>query len=186
MEESRRMSDSTLDPWSLAAIEQNRRWLTSFLLAATGDRAAAEDLVQEAFRIAYEKRHTFVAGTNFGGWLRVIAQNCLGRHFERTRRQPVFLGAAMRRLEEAAAGAEERMLGPGSLRSRLEALRECMSRLTARAREILSRRYGQSRNAQEVASHLGMSVSAVNVAAFRAREALAECVQRKLSYDTRG
>ena len=31
------------DPWSQAAIEQNRRWLSAFLLASTGDRFATND-----------------------------------------------------------------------------------------------------------------------------------------------
>ncbi len=175
-----------IDPWSMAAIEQNRRWLTAFLLGAAGDRGAAEDLVQEAFGIAFEKRQEFAPGTNFGGWLRGIAQNCLARHFERTRRRPILLGDAMRRLEEAAAKAEGRMLDPGWAASRLGALRECLRGLTARAREILRRRYGEDQPTGDVAAALGMSAAAVHVAAFRARETLAECVRRKLSHESRG
>lgn len=174
------MSERKIDPWSLAAVEQNRQWLTAYLLGATGDRAAAEDLVQEVFQIAYEKRQGFAPGTNFGGWLRAIAQNCLARYFQRSRRQPILVGDAMRELENAAAREEGRLLDPGWMKARVDALRQCLERLTARAREILRSRYGDGRPAQEVAAEYGMTVTALNVAAFRAREAVAQCVERKL------
>ena len=51
-----------MDPWTRAAIEHHRDWLTPYLLAATGDYAAAEDLVQEVFQLAYVKRSAFEPG----------------------------------------------------------------------------------------------------------------------------
>ena len=42
------MSDSR-EPWARAILDQNRRWLLSWFLAATGDPALAEDLVQDVF-----------------------------------------------------------------------------------------------------------------------------------------
>jgi len=172
------MAEPGMDPWSLAAIEQNRHWLTAFLLGATGDRTATDDLVQEVFRIAYEKRASFAAGSNFGGWLRAIAQTFLAQHYKKMRREPVLVGDAYRKLEEAAARREREFVDPEGTAARTEAFRRCLARLAGRAREILRLRYGEARSAQEVALVLGMSVSAVNVAAFRAREATAECVRR--------
>jgi RNA polymerase sigma-70 factor (ECF subfamily) len=172
---------NTPDPWSLAAVEQNRRWLLAFLLSASGDRAAAEDLVQETFRIAYEKRREFAPGTSFGGWLRGIARNLLLRHFEQSRRAAVLVGDAMGALEQAAGQSEERLLDPDWASRRLAALKECLARLTTRVRQVLQSRYAQGLNAQEIARHLGMSVAAVNVAAFRARETLAACVERRMT-----
>ena len=180
------MADFAIDPWGQAAVEQNRHWMTAFLLAATGDRAAAEDLVQEVFRIAYEKRAEFVPGTNFGGWLRVIAQNCLKRHYESTRRKPLLVGDALRGLEEAATRAEGRSLDPDSARDRLAALRACLGAVTRRVREILRRRFGEGRSAEQVAASFGMTVSAVNVTVYRARRTVAECVKRKVGYGTAG
>ncbi len=169
------------DPWSLAAVEQNRRWLMAYLLSASGDRAAAEDLVQETFRIAYEKRGEFVPGAPFGGWLRGIARNLLLRHFERSRRSAVLVGDAMGALEAAAVRAEGRLLDPEWTSRRLAAMRACLARLTARVRQVLQSRYAEGLSAQSVAQRLGMSVASVHVAAFRARESLATCVERHLA-----
>jgi RNA polymerase sigma-70 factor, ECF subfamily len=174
------MDHAEMDPWTRAAIEQNRRWLMAFLLAATGDRTVAEDLAQEVFQIAFEKRANFVSGSDFGGWLRGIARNCVKRHFEKSRRHPVVVGDALNELESAAALAESRLLNPDWIARRVAALRECLKSLTERARQILEARYVQGEPAQELAGRLGMSPLAVNTAAFRARGTLAECVRRKL------
>jgi RNA polymerase sigma-70 factor, ECF subfamily len=169
------------DPWSHAAIEQNRHWLLAFLLSACGDYASAEDMVQEVFRIAYEKRFDFVPNTEFGGWLRGVARNCLKRHFEKKKQRPIMLDDALDHLETAAAQAEGRLLDSTWLDERVEAMRNCMRSLGERAREIMDLRYAQELSAQEVAGRMSMTVSAVNVAAFRARDVLADCVNRKLN-----
>jgi RNA polymerase sigma-70 factor (ECF subfamily) len=168
------------DPWSEAAVEQNRRWLQAFLLAATGDPAAAEDLVQDVFRIALEKRSSFRAGTPLGAWLRGIAKNCLLRHFERTRRSPILLGDSLDHLEQAAAGAEEEWLAPDWMRRRTRALQDCLLRLHDKARFLLKSRYLDGLSAEEVARRIGARANAVHVAVYRARAALAACLEGKL------
>ena len=66
--------------WSTAAIGQNRQWMMRYLVACTGNQSIAEDLCQDVFRIAYEKRSSFLPETNFGAWLRGIARNRLTQH----------------------------------------------------------------------------------------------------------
>src|SRR2546426_7166387 len=124
-----------MDPWTRAAIEHHRDWLIPYLAAATGDFGAAEDLVQEVFRLAYEKRSEFEPGTNFGGWLRAIAKNCLKRHFDRARRQPLLVDDALTELDRAASDAKH-LSDPDWMPRRMAALAECFGRLTRRAQEI--------------------------------------------------
>lgn len=172
-----------MDPWSEAVLEQNRCWLMAYLLGATGERAAAEDLVQEVFHIAYEKRAQFEPGTNFGGWLRGIARNCLRRFFERRGRQPVLVGDAMAALDEAAGRAQERLADPDWVTRRHSALQQCLARLGGRARRMLELKYGEGWQSRHIARTLRMTVSAVNVTVFRARAALASCVKKSLAAD---
>jgi RNA polymerase sigma-70 factor (ECF subfamily) len=175
------MPAQEMDPWTKAVIEQNRRWLMAFLLASTGDRAAAEDLTQEVFQIAFEKRSDFDTSADFGAWLRGIARNCLKRHFEKSRRRPVVVGDALCELEGAAAQAEPKLLDPDWVANRVMALRECLKNLTERARQILDARYVQNVSARDLGERMNMTVLAVNTAAFRARTVVAECVRRKLT-----
>jgi RNA polymerase sigma-70 factor (ECF subfamily) len=169
-----------IDPWSEAAIEQNRRWLTAYLLALTGDRVLVDDLVQEVFLVAYERRASFEPGTNFGGWLRGIARNLALRYWQKLGREPVLSSASVvERLDEASARDEEKSLDPGWQEHIRRVLADCLGELSERARSILEMRYREGRSSAEVATALGQSVSSVNVTAFRARVALGECLKRK-------
>jgi RNA polymerase sigma factor (sigma-70 family) len=170
------------DPWTSAAIEQNRHWLLAYLLASTGNSHAAEDLVQEIFQIAYEKRHSFTVGTNFGGWLRMIAKNCLNRYFEKSKKQPILLENAATELESIVSHQEEHFLDPDWFESRIAAMKACLNRLTEKVRQIIVYRYSEDKSSKDVAELLGMSVSSVDVATYRARTMLAECIQKQISH----
>jgi len=169
-----------MDPWSEAAVRQNQRWLTAFVLAQIGDPVAADDIVQDVFSIAFQKRGSFEPGTNFGAWLRSIARNLVLRHFETRARRPLIdRDEAAARLDQLAAAAEDRAVDPAWTESRAEILRECLKELTERARKLVAERYGLGRSPAAVSASTGQSISAVNVALFRARTALAECLRRK-------
>ena len=168
------------DPWSQAAIEQNRRWLSAFLLAATGDRFATDDLVQEVFRVAYEKRGDFTPGTNFGGWLREIARNCLKRHFAEQKRLPTLSDEPMRHLEHVAASAQDRLLDDEAARIRRDALTRCLGKLAFWKRRILEDRLVHGMPARDVAKKVRMTVNSLNVTIFRIRRMVADCVRREL------
>jgi len=62
------------DPQSFAAhYREAYPRLTLVAAGVTGDRQSAEDIVQEAAVIAFEKAARFTPGTNFGAWLAEIA-----------------------------------------------------------------------------------------------------------------
>ena len=168
-----------MDPWSEAAIEQNRRWLTAFILSLTGNRNSTEDLVQDVFRTAYEKRDSFEPGTNFGGWLRAIARNIVRRYCERQARLPLFRHEeAFERLEQLAAACGKRSLDP-ACEDRKRFLLECLGKLSTKIRRLINLRYRDGFSTQRIAGFVGMRVSALNVAVFRARHSLGNCVRRK-------
>ncbi len=169
-----------MDPWSEAAIEQNRRWLSAYVLSLTGDRTLVDDLVQEVFLVAFQKKGSFEPGTNFGGWLRGIARNMVQRYWQKLGRQPLLSqDAAMERLDQIASQAEQRSVAPDWTERLKRFLEECIVDLSEKAQKMLELRYREGKSSAEVASALGQSVSTVNVTVFRARAALAECMRRK-------
>lgn len=170
------------DPWSSAAIEQNRHWLYAYLLSSTGDSHAADDLVQEVFQIAYEKRASFTPGTNFGGWLRMISRNCLKRHFDRSKKRPIFTDDLEGLLDEASMEMEEQSLDPDWLESRVAAMKTCLEQLGQKARDILLLRYSEDKSSKEISELLGMTVTSIDVTTFRARNALGKCIEKKIAH----
>lgn len=169
------------DPWDRAIIEQNQHWLLAYFVAGTGDRATAEDLVQEVFFQALENRERYDPTRPFGAWLRGIARNLLCHHYRDAQRRPLALdGPVLDQLDATASQAEERWLDPDHQESRLAALRSCLARLTRRARDMLLLRYGERCDSRVIGLRLGMVANTVDVALGRARRALADCVERQL------
>jgi len=172
--------EAVADPWSAAAIEQNRRWLGAYLLALSGDPEAAADMVQEVFAIALRKRGEFRAGTNFGGWLRGIARNVALQQCRRRGRELLLDRAeVLAHLDRAAEAAAGRSAAPGYAEERAGRLRECLAAVSSRVRLLLELRYALGRSPAEVAAEAGLTVPAVNMALCRARFALADCIRRK-------
>lgn len=165
--------------WERALLEQNRHWLTAYILAMTGDRTWTEDLVQEVFATALTNAARFDPSQSLGAWLRGIAKNLLLQH--RSRRPMLSLDqGSMMHLDRAALEAEERDARPHLAESRLEALRSCLSTLTRHAREVLDLRYGARKPSREIADQLGMKATAVDMVTSRARKLLEECIARKM------
>jgi RNA polymerase sigma-70 factor (ECF subfamily) len=171
------------DIWAQGVIEQNRRWMLAFLYAVTGDEAAAEDLVQETFVVAYQKRSEFRKDQPFGAWLRGIARNLARRHLEKAGRRAVLVSSekVWDAINVRAGELEQAHVDPGHEASRVSVLRECVRRLAAKARSLIQGRYGKGLNLSELGRRTGLAPASVPIALFRARSALSECVKRTLA-----
>jgi RNA polymerase sigma-70 factor (ECF subfamily) len=145
-------------------------------LGADPHRAA--DIAQEALLISWQNRDSFRAGADLGAWLRGIARKLLLKESERARRLVPMLDEFIEQ-SWAGAGADETSDG-GRLAAEKDALVECRTRLTPHLSRLIALRYDEGLSCADVAHRAGMGESAVKVGLLRAREALAECVRRKL------
>jgi RNA polymerase sigma-70 factor (ECF subfamily) len=168
--------------WAQGVIEQNRRWLLAYVYTVVGDAAAAEDIVQDVFSIAYAKRAEFRTGLPFGAWLRGIARNVALRHLERRARAPLLAGddtALWDALDRRAAALEQAHLVPGFEADRLDALRACLETLADKARRLLVGRYREGLSFPALGRLCGLTTASVPVVLHRARMTLGECIRRK-------
>jgi RNA polymerase sigma factor (sigma-70 family) len=154
-------------------FERHHAALFDFLSWMTGDRTAAEDLVQDIFVRILKYRATYRDGGHFETWVYRIARNARADYF-RTR-QPV---------EPLAAEALERPeLGLNPMR-RLEAERERarLKRALLRLREdkreliVLARYRGLSH--EQIAGLLGVETGAIKVRIHRALRELRDIFLR--------
>ena len=177
----RMADDGHQDLWARALIEQNQRWLTAYFLASTGDRNAADDLVQEVFHQALTSQHHYDRDKPFGAWLRGIARHLLFRHYRNAKRRMIPLGdKVVERLEAVAAEAEHRQIDPDWQPARLSALKDCLGELTERVRAMLTLKYQEELASKDIADRFRMKTNAVDMAMSRARRVLEDCVSRKL------
>ena len=168
--------------WTKGVIEHNRRWLMTYLYAATGDSALAEDLVQETFVVAYQKRDELDQVASFGAWLRGVARNVLRRHYEKSAHEPALLDFKMlENIEEPAAALEQAHLSPVYESQRIAFLRKCLEKLTVRSQALIQGRYQENLSVEQLARRAGLAAGSVPVLLFRARTTLMNCITKSLA-----
>ena len=165
---------SGLDPETQRVAQlfvRHQTAIRSFVLALTGDFAAADDVVQETFLTITAKAGDYDPARNFVPWACGIARLKLLENRRAGRR---FATAV---IESLAAAVTVEELGE----ERLPLVIECLEQLPPKARELLRLRYFCEHGPGEIATILGRTVAGVNAALLKARDALRQCVQRKLA-----
>jgi RNA polymerase sigma-70 factor, ECF subfamily len=132
-------------------------------LALTRNRAAAEDLVQDAVANALAAQESFTPGTNFAAWMHRILRNrfisTLRKQRETTDIEDLPMSAF------AVSGAhEDRMV--------LKELSRALGRLPSDQREALFMVVLQGLSYEEVAQATGCAVGTAKSRVFRARRQL--------------
>jgi RNA polymerase sigma factor (sigma-70 family) len=140
-------------------------------LMLVGDRATAEDVVQDAFVGLYRSLHRLSSADKAHAYLRAsVVNGCRSVHRRRAtiRRH--------RQHEPAIWSAESAVMAREDSRLALQAV----SRLPSRAREVLALRYYLDMPDREIAAALGVSRSTVSSTASRALAWLAQTLRDEL------
>lgn len=164
-------------------VARHERRVRSFIASlATCRNDVVDEVLQSTYLVAWQKLGTFAyleptPDEELVRWMCTIARfNLLAylrEHATRSRWDP----KAIERL------AETYLDNADYLESRHEALKQCLERLPARQRELLSLRYWRGLSVEELAVRRGQRASAVYVAMSRIRKALEQCIRRVLSQE---
>jgi RNA polymerase sigma-70 factor, ECF subfamily len=139
--------------------------LRAHALALTRNRAAADDLVQDAVALALRGRDKFEPGTNFAAWSHSIVRNRF-ISLARRRRKQLEGDDAVRHAATDAAGP------PHDDRLAVKELARMLGRLPAALREALLLVAVQGLSYDEVAAVQGCAVGTAKSRVFRARHLL--------------
>jgi RNA polymerase sigma-70 factor (ECF subfamily) len=150
--------------------------LRAFIGSLVRERLARDDVFQEVAMTLWQQADQYDPARSFGAWARGIAANKILQRRHQDQRFPVVLPPeaiqavldAFDRTEAAAAG-------------RREALAECLKRLPDEPRRLLTLRYEEDLNVEEIARRVSRTLDAVYRALSRIRAALEECVRRRLA-----
>lgn len=113
---------------------------------------------------------------SFKGYCRVIVINEVRRQLDPEEKDPV-------ELDEELVGSEAPALPRASSLEVMQRLQPCLDQLKTREEQVITLRYIQEADPDQVARHLGISRNYVNVIAFRARSKLRDCLKRR-GYET--
>lgn len=119
-----------------ALFERYHRPLFDYLTRMTGNRTAAEDLVQDAFVRILKYRHTFRDESRFETWAFGIARNARADYFQNRRRPETALDEAVAPVDATPGAAEslERNRETARVRRALMLMREDQRELIVLAR----------------------------------------------------
>lgn len=152
---------------------QHARSVFAYLLSIVGNRADAEELLQETSTLAWEKFDTFEPGTHFAAWACRIAHYKV-LEFRRSKHRDVqFLSDSVL---EAVNEIIQR--DRDELDSRRDALAACVQKLRPQDRELIRLRYREEGSVGSVAAAVGRSTSAVYKSLTRIHDSLFDCVTR--------
>jgi len=157
---------------------EHHRGLIVFARALSHNDATAADLVQDAFVTAWRNLERFDSTRDFGAWLRGIVRNKWREHLRRHHHEvdvdEATLEAWENRLAQWDAG---RQAGNPAI---FDALDDCIKRLPATLGEAVNHYYYQDQPGDSVAASLGIDTAALRKRLQRAREALRNCLDRKI------
>lgn len=157
---------------------EHHRGLLAYGRALSRNDATAADLVQDAFVTAWKNLSRFEVTRDFGAWMRGIVRNKWREHLRRHKRE-VDVD------DETLEAWENRFItwdyasqsGNGEM---FEVLEDCLGHLPEAMHEAVHRFYYQDTPGESVAESLGIDPATLRKRLQRSREALRECLERKL------
>jgi RNA polymerase sigma-70 factor len=158
-------------------VRENADALTAFLRASVDDRAAAEDLFQETMLVAWRKIGSYDRARPFGAWLRGIARMLVLAHYRRGMRETPLSEDQLEYVDEQMTHIEHQ--SGDTFDEKIAALRDCVARLEPEYRQTIEMHYQQGKTTDWMAAQLAITREAIQKRLQRARQQLAECLQRK-------
>ncbi len=156
-------------------VRRYQNLITSMAFSQTGDLQRSEDIAQQAFLTAWEKRAELKDPGRFGGWLRSITRNLTfnsNRKISRLDRsaqglEPHLEPAVLDEPQQSMATAEQQKLLWASLKN-----------IPEEYREPLVLFYREEKSVAQVAELMGLSVDAVKQRLSRGRAMLKSEVEQ--------
>jgi RNA polymerase sigma-70 factor (ECF subfamily) len=153
----------------------------AFLLASLRDAVAAEDVLQETFLVAWRILDRYDRQLPFGPWVRGIAGKLVLNHRRRLGRSRVHYCD-----DQVLAHIDDRFeqfhrLQGDTFDEKLDALRDCLTRLGDAQREAIRLHYEHGLHCKEIAAKLGIGFEAVKKHLQRGRAVLQRCLATKVS-----
>ena len=157
---------------------QNERRFYAYILTLLPNRADADDVLQEASLVMWDKFDAEQPPADFAAWgCRIAYFKVLDFRKKCHRSRVLFSQALLDRLAETAVEQRAAL----QLDERRDALAGCLAKLSPRDRDLLARRFAEGATTQTTAAEVGRSVDAVYKALAKIRQALFECVTQALA-----
>jgi len=151
-----------------------------FIASLVPNRTDAEEIFQQTLLVLWRKWDQFEPGTNFVSWACTIAHYEVNNYLRQAHRRTATLSSDVVELL-----VKERQQITGELDDRRSALRECVDRLPQNQRTLIEQAYSGVSTIAELADQLGQTANALYLTLRRIRQALVDCINRRLGGEAR-
>lgn len=149
--------------------------LYGFIVSLIGGLDQANDILQETNLKLCRKAAQYDPAQPFLRWACAFARNeVLSWRTRQARSRLVFDDALLERIADCFESIED------TAGQQLAALEQCVEKLPARQRELVTARYARGEMLQDIAARLGMQENAAAALFYRLRKALATCMELSL------
>lgn len=148
-----------------------------FVRSFVRHQADADDVLQEVALTIVDRFESYDPSRPFIGWALGVARNLVKAHFRKQLRRPANVDDETA-VDRVAAAFE--VLQP-ELEDMKEALSECIERVPAAERRILSMQYEEELKPAAIAEKVGKTPNHVAVLLHRVRVELRKCVEGKMT-----
>jgi len=160
-------------------VRQHADMLTAYLRSLLGADPTVDDLFQRSMLVAWRRLPDYDRTKPFGPWLRGIASRLVMEHHRQRRGRamttdPAVLEALDQRYESLSCAAS----GGDTFRDRAERLLGCLPKLPEAMRQAIELVYARGMLMGAVAVALDATEEAIKKRVQRARQLLAECLNR--------
>ena len=164
-------------------VRENLDSVRGFVMASVRDASVADDIVQDAFVVAWRNLHRYDRERPFGPWVRGIAGKLILSHRRKLGRSKVmYCDDVVLAALDAAFDQVQKLTGD-TFDDKLEAMRSCLGELSDAQRQAIALHYDEGLQCKEIAPRLGLGVEAVKKHLQRGRAALLRCIEGRLGRD---
>ena len=162
--------------------QMTRHWLASenairaYIAGAVNSFTDREDLLQQVALTMARRFEEFDEGRPFLAWALWLAKSRIIDFYRSQGQQPQFLDDNL--LDKYAEALAERQQAVPAQR---EALEHCLEELPDRSRALVRMKYHDALKIDQIAEAVRSTPASVRVTLFRIRDALADCIKRRLA-----
>ncbi|MFT5470350.1 MAG: RNA polymerase sigma-70 factor (ECF subfamily) [Verrucomicrobiales bacterium] len=163
-------------------VREYQSGLRAYVRSLGVDALWVDDVAQEALVIAYERRDRFDVNLSFRNWVWGIARNCVLNDRRKSARRNRILNDNLTDILVSTSSASDEVEEHNDLdQYRLAALKECLSQIPEKSREMLRQRYELNLKATDLAEALDMKSAAVRKSLERIRSSMRKCMETRIA-----
>ena len=158
-------------------VRRSQGEVRTFVKSRILNDAAADDIAQEVFVGAYKSIVKFQGNSSLKSWLFSIAKNKIVDFIRKESRRQEFMSEL-----QSAFATNKTQHSPLQTKAQsdlpqvIESLKQCVSRLSPDAKQMIKNFYYEDISAAKIAQSTGHKAGSVRMMLMRIRRALAKCI----------